>query len=248
MPSTAVANESKPGTAAGTSKERRVKRPRPVGHQAHSARPEGTRPPSDFQNLEAVPTVQNDNVAAQAPSGRSYPRLYANALGLLGLATVAGGGWAAAAMGDLDVIRQFISQSSGFITYSASGPAYDPSVYGFLGLAFSGSFGVIFACSLGICACLGMMALRADRGATGLLGKALPLMAALLVPMLALNYTIFLAVEKAGAYLMPVSLLDNPGQLGFWVAAALIGAAAIGLTSNGLMLRWAWRREQRLAA
>jgi hypothetical protein len=249
MSSSTLQTESANRTASPATDHRRTQRA-DTAQDALTARPDGTRSPRVPDQTAAVPTGLCDKDTAQASSGltRGYQRIGANALALLGLAGVAGAGWTAAVLGELDYIRTFITQSTGFITYSATGPAYTPSVDGFLGLAFMGPYGAIFAASLGICACLGVLALRKDRRSSGLVGKALPLGAALLLPLLVVNYTILLAVEMAGAHWMPASLLENPSRLGAWVAAALIGAAAIGLTSNGLVLRWAWRREQRLAA
>lgn len=248
MPPTTLQTKSNTDTASKAPDNRRA-------HQAGKAQdsltacPGGPRPSRVPAQAAAVPSGLCDKETTPSSSGRPrrYQRVRANALALLGLTAVVGAGWAAVVLGELDIIRVFITQSTGFITYSASGPAYSPSVEGILGLAFMGPYGAIFAVSLGICALLGVLALRINRQSSDLLDKILPLGAVLLLPLMALNYTTLYAVEMAGANWMPASLLETPSRLGAWVMMALIGAVTLGLASSGLMLRWAWRRERCLA-
>ncbi len=249
MPLSTTKNESKPGTTTPSQPEKYITHPPPGRHHARATGPDETWRMRSHAQTATVPVGLYDSDAAQASPGQAqgYQRLRANVLGLLGLAAVAGGGWASVMFGDLDYIRAFVAQSSGFITYSTTGPAYTPSIYGFLSLVFMGPFGALLAGSLVLCACLGVLAMRVDRRSSGMPGKALPLGAALLLPLLVLNSTIFLVVEMAGGTWMPTSLLNNPSRMGVWVTTALACTAVFCLASDGLVMRWAWLREKRRA-
>ena len=249
MSSNTLHTESTARTASQAPEGRRAPR-RGTVQDALTASPDGTRPSPGHTDAAAVPSGLSDNSATQIASRRGHGRhrAGANVLALLGLAGIAGNVWALAWLGELDRIRYFIGESASFNIFSATEAVYYPSAQGYLGLVFAGPAGMILTASLVICTGLGMLALRIDRRSRpSVINKALPLATALLLPLLVVNFTIYSAIEFASAQNLPIVLEDAPGWVGVWVVTALISAAAIGLTSNGLMLRWAWRREKCLA-
>lgn len=199
-------------------------------------------------DLPPYPVKKHVKTGAITPLAPARPRIKAGAptvgLSLLVFAVVVAGFAVADRLGEWDRILGFIAGSPDFLTFSAVNGAYYPSVSGYLGLVFAGPTGAIFGVALGVCTCLGLTALwRVRRHRPSRANRCLPLAVTLLVPILTLDYMIFSAVEFTGAPWMPDVLTGHPAWLRVWVVVALGCAAVLSLTSNTLLLRWAWRRE-----
>ena len=169
-------------------------------------------------------------------------------LPLIGLACVGTALIATNLLGEFDRMLGQLTETPDFIMFNAIDVGYYPSVPGYLGVALAGPAGVIIGVSLMACTLLGWMAHhKSYRHERGFLGRALPLIGALPLPLLVVDFMIFSAIEFANAQTIPFMFERHPERVAGWVVVALSCAAALCVAANGLILLWAWRRANRPA-
>jgi hypothetical protein len=170
-------------------------------------------------------------------------------LPLTGLACVGAALIATNVLGEFDRMLGQLTETTDFFMFNAVDVGYYPSVPGYLGVAFAGPAGAIIGVSLVACTLLGWLAQRNSYGhGRGFLGRALPLIGALPLPLLVVDFMIFSAIEFVNAQTIPFMFEGHPERVAAWVVVALSCAAALCVAANGLILRWAWRRVSRPAA
>ncbi len=190
--------------------------------------------PTNTQRVPAVPE--------QTPThGLSQTIL----LALIGLACVGAAIGLAYLMGDFRQMGQFLEDPTEWAsTVSLAGY---PSAPSYLGLLLAWPGGKIIAWALVICMGMGLMSLRAGRRLPiALPAKVLSMTAAGLLPLLTVDFMIASNFEFVSTHAMPTVLLNDPVRLGAWVSVFLTCALIICFVADVLVIRWAWRREDRL--
>lgn len=164
---------------------------------------------------------------------------------LAGLACVGAGLIATNLLGEFDRMSGFIANASGSL-FSATNEVMYPSAHAYLGLVLSGPAGGLIIGSLAACMGLGVLGLWSGRRRqTSNLSQTLGLLAALLLPLLLLDYMIYSTIEFTSAQAIQWAFNDQPTLQRVWVPVALSCAAVQCLTANWLILRWARRRVDR---
>jgi hypothetical protein len=146
---------------------------------------------------------------------------------LTGLACIGTGLVAANLSGEFARMGGFLAITSGSF-FSATKDVMYPSAHVYLGMVMAGPAGGLMIGALAACMCTGLLALRTGRGRrVSTLGRILGLIAALLLPLLLLDYMIYSAIEFTSAQAMLWAFDDQPSLQRVWVPVAIGCATAV---------------------
>ena len=129
--------------------------------------------------------------------------------------------------------------------FSAAREVMYPSAHVYLGLVAAGPAGGLIIGSVIACMGFGVLGLWSGRRHhANKLSTVFGLIAALLLPLLILDYMIYSAVEFTSAQAMVRAFDDQPWLQRAWVPVGLSCASVMCLAADWLILRWAWRHEE----